>query len=165
MQDAINILPDTTRRGGLDQTDLRIIELHLAGMDQRAIGRELGLSHVSVGNRLRHKAVLREAIQSAQAVVINSTIADVIGNIKHAIKNYQSTDDVERRRDGRYFTARMAESVGILTSRAPSVFVQQIFNQVNVQIDARIQALATGFAPVASNTEIIDVDYGVDDGI
>ena len=104
----------------------------------------------------------REQIESLQAMLAEQAYQPAIDNIVGAIRDYSTlqgseTEHIQRREHGYKASVKVAEAMGILPSHSQSIFVQNIFNQVNNISSPVVDALL-------SHAGVIDVDYmDVDD--
>jgi DNA-binding Lrp family transcriptional regulator len=159
----------------MTQVEAQIIERTAAGESTREIAPHVGVSPATVQRRLRNPEV-RAAIEAVQAQLTEQWLSKSAGNIAHAIEHYRDKaeividgkgkphiqTDFQLREHGYRASIKVLESVGILASPAPSIFVQQIFNtQVNNFSDAAAQSildrLSGSFTPPVEG-EIIDYD-------
>ncbi len=160
-----------------------IVQGAIAGASTRAIGADIGMHHSVVAKKL-HDPAIRARIETMQLRAIEEHADIVFSNMDHAIRAYQAASkpvsimdkagritttmeyDEQLREHGFKYGMALMQGIGILPSHAPSVFIQQINQSNTVNIDAHVQALSHGFhLTPQDDSEIVDCDYDVDDGV
>ncbi len=141
-----------------------IIERTLEGATCQEIGNEIGRDK-SVVSRRQSDPRIRAIIDQCAGSMIVSGARRATANILDIVRRY---DEYRRGKDrdmvalSLKYSAKIAESMGVLASPAPSIFVQQIFNQTaNVFADKAastiLDKLGQSFQP-AIEAEVIDYE-------
>lgn len=139
----------------------KIATLRAAGLTQQVIGDSMGIDQSTVSDTINghNKDYLEQLIDQTRRELVLKALPKAQANIIESISLYNpnkpkettSTDDtgkttkVNNELLGDYWGARwsekLMESIGILGSSAPSVFIQQIFNRNQILVSPVIERL------------------------
>jgi len=114
----------------LTTTELQAISLRAAGQSQQAIAAQTGIPQQTV-SRLSQKH--KDIIAEQQARLVEQTLSTIV---KRTIREVQTANSIDcQDKDSQEFLKRvdakeliLLKSVGIAPSHAPSIHIQQIYN-------------------------------------
>ena len=146
----------------LDQ-DIQIAEARAAGATLQEIASLNGF-HESTACRKLQKPDIKKHIEEIQARIANTCYSQAADNITFAINQYPKQVSLKDKKDSQLFdhswkgTLRILESIGILPSHAPSVFIQQVLTN-NTIINNDISGLISKLYGAEEKSEVIEIDY------
>jgi predicted transcriptional regulator len=161
-----------------ESTALKCAELAAQGYNQREIAKEVGIIQQGVSYHLA-KPEIKAIIEETHKSLVQEIVERSAANITHAVMHYQDEPrevilhdnkgnerdvklviDEQLREHGFKASIKMLESTGILASPAPSIFVQQIFNQQTNVFGSNTSILdkLTGRFTDPQEVEVIDYE-------
>lgn len=128
---------------------LRVGQMVIDGMSAKDIAPQMGCSEATIYRVIADKDV-KARINHCRALIAEQAYTEAANNVIQVIKDYKSPANGEDRASlqakdhGFKASVKVLESMGLLASQSPSLFVQQIYNtQVNNMVSPLVdQALA-----------------------
>ena len=141
-----------------------IVQAAIAGGTVREIAAIANTSRMTVSRRLQDRGIRAIIDQCSHSMIVSGArkaVANVL-DVVHRYHEYRKAGDKDRQALSLKYSAKIAESMGVLASPTPSVFVQQIFNQqtnnFGSEASSGILDKLIGPSNSSSDTNIIDYD-------
>jgi len=143
-----------------------------AKIPYRQIASKIGCSAATVCCTAK-KPEVKELIEQAQKRLLSETLETATCNIIGLVNDYDKppvspenedkevVDYNKQRKDhGFRATIKILESAGMLPSHAPSLHVQNIYNQTTIQLTPLVQGILDKFAgSIQEPPDVVDVDW------
>jgi hypothetical protein len=110
--------------------------------------------------RLLEKEGIQKQVEAVRDRLLNQFLPIATDNISHCLTNFKTTDNKQLQYFGYKASEKVLESVGLFPSHAPSVLIQQVFNQQSIHVHPVIQGLLDnhigGFSEDFEEAEDVD---------
>lgn len=133
---------------------------HAAGIPNRLIAEELGVSEATISRRTRTEEI-KPYIEAAKKKLLTEYLPKSVDNIGHAIdkfKQLKAGEDNQLRYFGYRASEKMLENIGILGT--PSVQFNTMINAQSTHIHPIIKEILAG-----QDVDVIDIDIENDNDI
>jgi hypothetical protein len=130
-----------------------------AGIPQALIADQIGVGQATISRSL-DKDGLQTKVNAVRDRLLNQFLPTATDNIAHCLTNFKTTDNKQLQYFGYKASEKVLESVGLFPSHAPSVLIQQVFNQQSIHVHPVIQGLLDnhlgGFSEDFEDEEDVD---------
>jgi len=137
----------------LTAEEMNMASMRAAGATLQTIANHEG-KDVSTISRRMSKSEIQDYITEIKEQMMSTTLKKSVENIQYAVNQYKTTDDKQVKEHGARFSERIAESVGILPSRTPSLTING-----DVQVTPIIAQIIQQFGrSLASSDDVIEAE-------
>jgi hypothetical protein len=126
--------------GNNPQSLAKIVAMSAAGLPQQIIADDLGVARTTIGRTI-DKNALQTKVNEVRDRLLNQFLPTAADNIAYCVNSFKETKDKQIQYFGYKASEKVLESVGLFPSHAPSVLIQQVFNQQSIHVHPVIQGL------------------------